>query len=59
MVLILVALALSIFGTIQLTRSLDTGQRVVAWIVFCLAIVWLFWTLVQAGVLGHATGSTN
>ena len=59
MLLILVALALGIAGMIQLTRTLDTGQRVVAWIVFCLAIFWLFWTLVQAGVLGHASGGTN
>lgn len=53
--LILLALGLAIFGTIHLTRSLEPGQRVVAWIVFVLAIVWLFWKLLQMGVLGRAT----
>jgi hypothetical protein len=54
---ILVALALAIFGMIQLTREFQPGQRVVAWLVFVLAIVWLFWKLVQMGVLGRATGT--
>jgi hypothetical protein len=54
--LILVALGIAVFGTIRLTRTLEPGQRVVAWLVFVLAIVWLFWKLVQMGVLGRASG---
>jgi hypothetical protein len=54
--LILVALGLGIFGTIQVTRKMEPGQRVVAWLVFVLAILWLLWKLVQMGVLGRATG---
>jgi uncharacterized membrane protein YiaA len=56
--LILVALVLAIFGMIQLTRSLEPGQRVVAWLVFVLGIVLVFWKLVDVGVLGRATGGT-
>jgi hypothetical protein len=55
--LILVALGLAIFGTIQLTRSLEPGQRVVAWLVFVVAVIWLFVKLVQMGLLGRATGA--
>jgi hypothetical protein len=54
---ILAALVLGVFGTIQLTRSLEPRQRAVAWVVFILAIVWIFWTLVQMGFLGRASGS--
>jgi hypothetical protein len=54
--LILVALGIAVFGTIRLTRTLAPGQRVVAWLVLVLAIVWLFWKLVQMGVLGRASG---
>lgn len=56
MLLILLALVLAVFGTIRLTRTLEPGQRAVAWLVFVLAIAWLFWSLVQAGILGAATG---
>ena len=56
MVLILVALGLAIFGTIRLTRELEPGQRAVAWAVFVLVIAFVFWKLVEMGVLGRATG---
>jgi hypothetical protein len=59
MLLILVALGLAIFGTIRLTRSLEPGQRAVAWLVFILALVWLFVKLVQMGLLGRATGGES
>jgi len=52
---ILVALGLALFGMTRLTRSLETGQRVVAWLAFILAIGWLFLNLVQMGILGRAT----
>jgi hypothetical protein len=55
--LILVALGLAIFGTIRATRSLKPGQRVVAWVVFVLAVIWLCLKLVQLGLLGRGTGS--
>ncbi|MEO7275016.1 MAG: hypothetical protein ABIX28_21245 [Vicinamibacterales bacterium] len=55
MVLILVALGLAIFGTMRLTRPLEPGQRAVAWLVFVLALLWLFVTLMQMGLLGRAT----
>jgi hypothetical protein len=57
--LILVALGLAIFGTIHQTRTLKPGQRAVAWLVFVLAIVWLFWKLMQMGVLGRPTGGES
>lgn len=59
MLLILVELGLAIFGTIRLTRSLEPGQRAVAWLVFILALVWLFVKLVQMGLLGRATGGES
>ncbi|HEU4893969.1 MAG TPA: hypothetical protein VFT47_20580 [Vicinamibacterales bacterium] len=55
MLLILVALGLAIFGTIRLTRSLEPRQRVVAWFVFIVAVVWFFMKLVQMGLLDRAT----
>lgn len=56
MLLILVAVALGIFGMFQLVRSMELGQRVVAWLVFVLVIAFAFWKLVQMGLLGHASG---
>ena len=56
MLLILGAFALAIFGTIHFTRSLEPKQRVAAWLVFILAVIWLFWKLVQMGLLGQASG---
>jgi hypothetical protein len=58
-VLILVALALAIFGTVHFTRSLQPGQRAVAWLVFVLAVAWLFWKLVQMGILGRVSGGES
>lgn len=57
MLLILVAVAIAIVGTIRLTRTLGPGQRIVAWAVFLVAIAWLIWTLVQMGVLGRTSGA--
>jgi hypothetical protein len=54
-----VALGLVVFATIRLTRSLEPGQRVVAWLVLILALVWLFLKLVQMGLLGRATGGES
>jgi hypothetical protein len=56
-VLILVALGLAVFGTIRFTRSLEPGERVVAWLVFLVVIGAVFFKLVQLGVLGRATGT--
>jgi hypothetical protein len=53
--LILVALGLAVFATMRLTRSLEPGQRIVAWLVFGLAVVWFFFKLVQMGLLGQTT----
>jgi hypothetical protein len=53
--LILLALGIAIYATVHVTRSLEPGQRLVAWVVFVFAIVWLFWKLTQMGVLGRAT----
>lgn len=57
--LILVAFGLAIFGTIRLTRSLEPGERVVAWIVFILAVILFFRQLVHMGILGRATGAES
>jgi len=57
--LILLAVGLAVFGTIHLTRALEPRQRVVAWIVFVLAVVWAFWKLAQMGILGRATGGES
>jgi hypothetical protein len=56
--LIVVAIGFAIFGMIHLTRQLQPGQRAVAWIVFILAVGWLFWKLTQLGFLGHATAAS-
>ena len=57
--LILVALGLAVFGTIRLTRSLEPGQRIVAVLVFVIAVIWLFVKLAQMGVLGRAAGGNG
>jgi hypothetical protein len=54
-VLILVALALAIFGVVQIGRTLTPGQRVVLVIVFILGLICLVFWLVSAGILGRAT----
>ena len=53
--MILLALGLAVFGMIQLTRSLEKGQRIVAWLVFILAVGWIFAKMIQMGVLGRAS----
>ena len=55
-VVILVVLALAIFGIARLTRTLEPGQRVVSWLVFVLAIIFVFWKLVHMGLLGRTPG---
>ena len=55
MVLILIALALAIFGVVQIGRTLKPGQRVVLVGVFILGLVWLVVWLVNAGLLGRAS----
>jgi hypothetical protein len=55
--LILLAIGLAIFGTFRLTRSMEPGERLVAWLVFVLAVAWVFTKLVQMGVLGRGTGA--
>jgi len=57
--LILIALGLAVAGTLRLTRSLEPGQRVVAWLVFILAVAWILMTLVRMGLLGRATGAES
>ena len=59
MLLILLALIAATYGTARLTRTLEPGQRAIAWLVFLLAIAWLFWKLMQAGLLGRATGADS
>jgi hypothetical protein len=56
--LIVVALGLAIFGTVRATRELEPRQRVVAWLVLILAIIWFFAKLVQMGLLNRATGES-
>jgi hypothetical protein len=56
LLVILVALALAVFGMTQFTRELQPKQRAVAWAVFVVAIVWLFSKLVQMGLLGRSSG---
>ena len=55
MLLILVALALAIFGLVQIGRTLTPGQRVVLVAVFILGTIGLVFWLVSAGVLGRVT----
>ena len=52
---ILVALALAIFGFVQIGRTLTPGQRVVLGVVFVLGIGCLVLWLINAGVLGRVT----
>jgi hypothetical protein len=53
--LILIALGLAIFGVVRLGRTLETGQRAVLVVVFICGLVWLVFTLINAGLLGRAT----
>ena len=55
MLVILVALALAIFGFVQIGRTLTPGQRVVLGVVFILGIGCLVLWLINAGVLGRVT----
>jgi hypothetical protein len=55
LLLILIALALAVFGLVRVGRPLEPKQRVVLVIVFIIAVVWLILTLVRLGVLGHVS----
>ena len=55
MLLIVVVLGLAVFGTSRLTRSLEPGQRAVAWAVLVLAVAWIFVKLIEMGLLGRAS----
>jgi hypothetical protein len=55
--LILVALGLAVFGTIQFTRSMERSQRVVTWLVVGLVVGLILVKLIQLGVLGRATAT--
>jgi hypothetical protein len=54
--LILAALGLAIFGVVRLGRALPPGQRIVLVLVFILGVVWLVFSLINAGVLGRPRG---
>ena len=55
LLLILVALALAIFGIIRLAQPLEPKQRVVLVMVFICGLAYLTFTLIQWGVLGQRT----
>jgi len=56
MVLILIALALIVFGVVRVGRTLEPGQRVVLVIVVILGIVYLVLRLRESGLLGRVSG---
>ena len=51
----LVVLALAIWGVVNLARPLEPKQRVVLVLVFIAALVYLILKLVELGILGRAT----
>ena len=51
----LVVLALTIWGVVNLARPLAPKQRVVLVLVFIAALVYLILKLVELGILGRAT----
>ena len=51
----LVVLALTIWGVVNLARPLEPKQRVVLVLVFIAALVYLILKLVELGILGRAT----
>jgi hypothetical protein len=53
--LILLALALAVFGVSRLAQSLETGQRIVLILAFVCGLAYLTLTLIQWGVLGQRT----
>jgi hypothetical protein len=53
--LILVALALAVFGVVRLARPLEPKQRVVLVLVCIAGLVYLIAKLVQLGILGRVT----
>jgi len=52
---LLMVLALAIWGVVHLARSLEPKQRVVLVLVFIAALVYLILKLVELGILGRAT----
>ncbi len=57
--LILVVLALAIWGVVHLARPLEPKQRVVLVLVFIAALIYLILKLVELGILGRATAGVN
>jgi hypothetical protein len=55
--LILVILALSVFGIVRLGRTLEPRQRIVLLAVYLAAIAYAIVRLIQLGLLGRYTGS--
>jgi hypothetical protein len=55
LLVILVALALAIFGIIRLAQPLEPKQRVVLVMVFICGLAYLTFTLIQWGLLGQRT----
>jgi hypothetical protein len=54
MLLLLVALVLAVFGVVRFGRTLEPGgQRWMLALVFLLGLIWLAFTLVNAGFLGR------
>ena len=53
MVIILAAIALSIFGLVRLGRTLEPKQRVVAVVIVIGVIAYVLFQLVQLGYLGQ------
>ena len=55
LLLILLALALAVFGVIRLAQSLEPKQRIVLILAFVCGLVYLTLTLIQWGLLGQRT----
>jgi hypothetical protein len=55
LLLILLALALAVFGVIRLGQSLEPRQRIVLILAFVCGLAWLTLTLIQWGLLGQRT----
>ena len=55
MLLILLALALAVFGVIRLAQTLEPKQRIVLVLAFLCGLAYLTLTLIQWGLLGQRT----
>ena len=54
MLLMLVAVALAIFGLVRLSGTLSPAQRVALVLTFLLGLAWLVLWLIKTGALGRA-----